>query len=97
MFLEFDWDEEKNQTNIDKHGIDFYTAAMVFGDENYIEYYDEKHSVDEDRYIVIGMAGDIAVLLQVVYTPRDNGKTVRIISARKATKEERRLYYGEIC
>ncbi|MCM1298377.1 MAG: BrnT family toxin [Firmicutes bacterium] len=96
MVLDFDWDENKNEINLERHGIDFYTAALVFGDENYVEYYDEPHSKDEDRYVVIGMAGDVAVLLQVVYTPRNNGKTIRIISARKATKEERRLYYGEI-
>lgn len=96
MVLDFEWDENKNEINLEKHGIDFYTAAMVFGDENYLEYYDENHSIKEERYVVIGMAGDVTVLLQVVYTPRNNGKTIRIISARKATKEERRLYYGEI-
>ena len=50
----FDWDDEKEQTNINKHGIDFSTAALVFGDANRIEKYDDIHSLNEDRYITIG-------------------------------------------
>ncbi len=85
------WDENKNDINKKKHGVSFETASLVFSDEQRIELYDEKHSDDEDRYIVIG---NIGVVLVVVYTMRNN--MYRIISARKATAGERR-YYEEVC
>ena len=91
MSLRFEWDEEKNKINIQKHGIAFETAAKVFADTNRIEIYDEAHSIDEDRYITIGLAGDI---LFVVYTERCSG--IRMISARLASARERNLYYGNI-
>ena len=82
--MEFEWDEEKNRANIRKHdGISFEMAVRVFLDENRIEKYDARHSIDEDRYNVIGMVEN---LLFVVYTER-NDDAIRIISARKATKE----------
>lgn len=85
----FEWDPMKNWTNIQKHGIDFRDAIHVFNDANYIEYYDYEHSNFEDRYIVLGKVLDIIV---VVYTIRND--SARIISARKATEKERRIYYG---
>ena len=85
-----EWDETKNQRNIEKHGISFETAALVFADEERIEYYDKLHSQDEDRYVVLGCVQGI---LYVVYTMRD--EYARLISARMATKLERRIYYGE--
>ena len=87
----FEWDSEKEKTNIQKHGIDFTTAARVFNDENRLELYDEAHSDTEDRYITIGLIGDVAYVVLVVYTEREN--TIRLISARKATNQERRAYY----
>ena len=84
-----EWDDEKNSINISKHGIDFETAAYIFNDINRIEMYDELHSDDEDRYYTIGRVGDI---LFVVYT--DRGDTLRLISARFATKQEEAIYYG---
>lgn len=86
--LEFEWDEEKNEINKRKHGIDFNTALHVFDDEDRIEIYDIEHSVDEDRYNTIGRVHDI---LFVVYTERKD--KIRIISARLASAAERRLYY----
>ena len=85
-----EWDDDKNKTNIRKHGISFETAALVFADDNRIEYYDEIHSIDEDRYIVLGCVHGV---LFVVYTMR--GEAARLISARIATSKERRIYYGE--
>lgn len=82
-------DDDKNRINIAKHGIDFSTAALVFADTSRLEYYDEFHSIDEDRYITIGV---VEKVLFVVYTQR--GPVTRLISARVATKEERRAYYG---
>lgn len=87
--LEFEWDMDKAASNLKKHGVDFYKAARVFDDVNRREYYDEEHSENEDRYHTIGMVDKV---LFVVYTERRN--RIRIISARNANREERRLYYG---
>lgn len=87
----FEWDENKEKINISKHGLDFSTAALVFRDQNRLEWFDELHSDYEDRYITIGEINGIAVVLMVVYTER--GDAIRLISARKATKQERRMYY----
>ena len=83
----FEWDENKEKINISKHGLDFSTAALVFRDQNRLEWFDELHSDYEDRYITIGEINGIAVVLMVVYTER--GDAIRLISARKATKQER--------
>ena len=87
----FEWNDEKNKANVRKHGIDFETAAYVFNDENRIEYFDIAHSVFEDRYITIGEIEEVLIVIVVVYTERDDA--MRIISARKATNQERRAYY----
>lgn len=86
--LRFEWDEDKNQRNFEKHGIDFETAMLVFNDMQRIEIYDFEHSTEEDRYNTIGMVNDV---LFVVYTERKDN--IRLISARLATKTERSLYY----
>lgn len=86
--LKFEWDEDKNQLNLEKHGIDFETAMLIFNDLQRIEIYDFEHSIEEDRYNTIGMVNDV---LFVVYTERKNN--VRIVSARLATKTERSIYY----
>ena len=89
----FEWDDVKEKINIAKHGLDFGTAALVFQDESRIEFYDETHSTDEDRYITIGQINGIAVtvIIMVVYTERE--RAIRLISARKATPQEGRMYY----
>lgn len=89
--MKFQWDENKEKINITKHGLDFRTASWVFEDENRIEFYDEEHSYNEDRYITIGLVNQIAVIIMLVYTER--GDAVRIISARKATKQEKEAYF----
>ena len=81
-----EWDENKNQQNIKKHGISFQTAALVFADEDL----DKLHSQDEERYVVLGCVQGV---LYVVYTMRD--EYARLISARMATPYERKIYYGE--
>lgn len=60
--MQFEWYEQKEKTNIKKHGLDFETATRVFNDENRLEWYDEKHSEYEDRYITIGLIDDMRVL-----------------------------------
>ena len=84
----FEWDDEKNHINIKKHGISFESARFVFADENHVILYDDIHSVNEERYIAIGMVDKI---LYVVHTIRN--ERIRIISARTATEAERRIYY----
>ena len=91
--INFEWDPEKERVNIQKHKIDFRVAAQVFDDENAVIYYDERHSDNEDRYIAIGCINERVTVVTVVYTMRP--ETYRIISARLATKEERKEYiYG---
>ncbi len=89
--MKFEWDDNKEQKNIAKHGIDFGTAILVFGDDNRIEMYDAKHSLEEDRYITIGEINGYVMVLYVVYTERNDA--IRIISARCATQREKEAYY----
>ena len=89
--MNFEWDENKNKLNQKKHGISFEYASLVFKDEYRLEEYDEFHSNFEERYSVIGMVKN---LLYVVCTDRPKDDAIRIISARLATKAERRRYYG---
>ncbi len=85
----FEWNEEKALTNITKHGVSFEEASTVLSDDHSITIYDEAHSIDEDRYIDIGLSISNRLLV-VVYTERTDH--IRIISARQATGAERRLY-----
>lgn len=62
--MKFEWDEEKNIINKEKHKISFETAAYVFDDPYYIEMFDFEHSVDEDRYIAIGKVGDVLFVVE---------------------------------
>ena len=87
--MRFEWDANKASTNFAKHGVSFDEAMEVFYDPNALERYDALNSIDETRFIVVGLSS--RRLLNVAYAERA-GKTVRVISARKATKEERDLY-----
>lgn len=91
--VKFEWDPQKNQENIRKHKVSFETASLVFYDPNLLYRSDEKHTDVEQRDIAIGIAGHIGVLF-VVNTLRgeDQQEVIRIISARPATKAERREY-----
>lgn len=88
----FDWDDNKEKINIKKHGIDFDTAALVFGDDKRIEKFDENNSTDEDRYVTIGRINGVTIVVVVAYTMRED--VIRIISARAATKKEEERYYN---
>lgn len=92
--MRFIWDGQKDKINLFKHGIDFETASQVFNDINRFVLFDEAHSLYEDRYITVGTIENITVLAMVVYT--EHAETIRIISARRATKEERGWYYGHL-
>ena len=91
--LKFEWDENKNQTNIKKHGISFEEASSVFYDEEALVINDDAHSKDEDRFVLIGFSYKYNLLV-VCHCYRQNETIVRIISARKATKNERKEYIG---
>ena len=85
-----EWDKDKNDLNVKKHGLKFETAALVFRDTNRVEFYDSVHSIDEHRYVTIGLVNS---LITVIYTERI--RAIRIISARVATSAERKIYYGK--
>jgi uncharacterized DUF497 family protein len=87
MELQFEWDEEKNRRNVSKHGISFEDARYVFADPLHLETYDKDHSIEEDRWRIIGSIGKI---LRVSVTYRGNG--IRIISAMAANSAEREEY-----
>jgi len=90
MKMKFEWDPEKDRLNRKQHGVSFDEAKELFtGDDDYLEIYDAEHSYDEDRFIGIGPIQPGLVL--VVYTERSE-ETIRIISARWATKSEARLF-----
>ncbi len=89
MKPDFDWDREKEKKNISKHDVDFDEASSIFNDPIYITFLDEEHSTNEERYITIGLSSKGRLLL-VAHTDRNNH--IRIISARKATKNEERFY-----
>lgn len=91
--MEFEWDENKNTINKEKHGIDFEEAKTVFFDENAILISDPEHSLDEDRFILLGLSFNLRLLV-VCHCYRENEEKIRLISARKATKNESKQYGG---
>ncbi len=91
--LIFEWDNEKNRINQKKHGISFEEAKSVFYDDNAIQFWDEDHSDAEDRFLLLGRSSKMRILL-IVHSYREQESVIRIISARKATKNESKHYRG---
>ncbi len=91
--IKFEWNPVKGIKNQEKHGVSFEEAQSVFYDEYAIQFYDEEHSGQEDRFLMLGLSNETRVLL-VCHCERHGGETIRIISARKATKNERENYDG---
>ncbi|OGP08752.1 MAG: hypothetical protein A2048_09920 [Deltaproteobacteria bacterium GWA2_45_12] len=89
--LRFEWDEVKNKYNRYKHGVWFEEAQSVFDDPLSRVFLDPEHSAEEDRFLILGMNSD-SRLLVVVHCYRESDATIRIISARKATKKEVKFY-----
>lgn len=88
--MNFEWDENKANSNLKKHGVSFAEAKTVFqNDVNSITFCDPNHSFGEERYIEIGLSAQ-GLLLTIVYVEREG--YIRIISAHKATPRERKLY-----
>ena len=89
MEIQFEWDTEKEKSNIRKHGASFHEAATVFGDPLSVTFPDPDHSTGERRYITVGLSIQGKTLI-VSHTDRD--RRIRLISARKTTTRERRFY-----
>ena len=88
--MRFQWDDQKAVENLSKHGVSFGEATEVFYDPNALEAYDQRHSIEEARFIIIGLSS--RRLLYVVYAERAND-LIRIVSARKANRTEE-IRYG---
>jgi len=89
--MNFVWDDNKAALNQQKHGVGFTEAATVFDDENGLVIFDPDHSLDEDRFIILGMSYALRLLV-VCHCYRENDEQIRIISARKATRNETSNY-----
>lgn len=87
--MNFEWDPRKAAKNLRKHGISFQEAATVFGDTLALTFDDPDHSILEQRFITVGMSGAGRVL---IVAHADRGENIRIVSARKTTRRERKHY-----
>jgi uncharacterized DUF497 family protein len=97
MQYNFEWDPKKAKSNLEKHKVSFERAAEIFIDPLMLSIYDDVHSADEDRWITIGSdRSDVALVVVHTFKELDsNSSTIRIISARKATKKETKQYFQE--
>jgi len=91
--LRFSWDNQKDKSNKKKHGISFKEAQTIFFDEKAVEFFDPDHSESENRFIMLGLSYRLRVLV-VCHCLRKSESEVRIISARRATKKEQKVYWG---
>lgn len=91
-FITFEWDEKKAESNLAKHGVAFKEAASVFYDPYALVVDDDAHSYEEDRFVIVGVSM-VARVLTVCHCYRQANEVIRIISARKATKNEERSYW----
>jgi uncharacterized DUF497 family protein len=89
--MEFEWDEAKRITNLDKHSIDFIDVPDMF-DGDILTVEDDRYSYGEQRFVTFGLLQ--GRVIAVVHT--DRGESIRIISARKATRNEQRTYFQEL-
>jgi len=89
----FEWDPWKAKRNLAKHGVSFDEARTVFDDDLFLVFGDPDHSTEEDRFLILGQSRE-GRLLVVAYTERSD--LIRIISARRATRQEQRVYAEEI-
>jgi uncharacterized DUF497 family protein len=92
--VEFEWNPLKAASNKKKHGISFEEAKSVFYDEFAVQFYDSDNSETEERFLMLGLSNESRVLL-ICHCEKEAGDLIRIISARKATKNERKLYKGD--
>ncbi|WP_198265160.1 BrnT family toxin [sulfur-oxidizing endosymbiont of Gigantopelta aegis] len=92
--IEFEWNPSKAPSNKRKHGVTFEEAQSVFYDDFAIQFFDDENSGEEDRFLILGHSNQSRILL-ICHCEKDSGNLIRIISARKATAKERKLYQGE--
>lgn len=92
--IEFEWDSKKEKANTKKHGVTFDEARTTFYDEHALQFFDPEHSEDEDRFILLGTSFKLNTLV-VCHCFRQDEKIVRIISARKADKDEAKVYWSK--
>jgi len=90
--IRFEWDEAKNRENKRKHGVSFEEAQTVFLDEDAVRFFDPDHSKDEDRFLMLGISCRLRVLV-VCHCHRASNSVIRIISARKADRQEEADYW----
>ena len=93
--IKFEWDSAEATANIKKHGVSFEEAQSIFYDEFAVQFFDEEHSTSEERFLLLGM-GTGGRLLLICHCEREAGNTIRIISARKATKAESTFYGSDM-
>mgnify|MGYP001564551280 CR=1 FL=1 len=91
--IQFEWDDAKAAANFKKHQVSFEEAQSIFYDEFAVQFFDDDHSNEEERFLMLGMSSG-ARLLMVCHCERAHGATLRIISARKASKRESAFYRG---
>jgi uncharacterized protein len=91
MDLVFEWDEGKNRANRKRHGVSFEEAQSAFLDENARVLPDPEHSEEEERFVLLGLSTSVRILV-VCHCYRRKDEVIRIISARKADREEQRQY-----
>jgi uncharacterized DUF497 family protein len=89
--LRFDWDSRKAKANLQKHRVSFEEAQTAFLDEDALVIEDPDHSEAEDRFILLGLSAALRVLF-VCHCVRESGSLIRIISARRADREEQEQY-----
>ena len=89
--LHFEWDEAKAKANLKKHGIGFEEAKSVFLDDHARLIPDPDHSIDEERFVLLGYSSSLKLLV-VCHCYRGGDRIIRIISARKATRQEAQIY-----
>ncbi len=92
--MRFEWDSAKAASNAKKHKVTFEAAKTVFYDDFAVQFFDDEHSFDDERFLLLGMSSDARLLL-VCHCERKDGDVIRIISARKATRSEAQNYQGE--
>ena len=92
--LKFEWDKSKNEINKKKHGLSFETAQEVFYDAAAILFDDPDHSIGEERFLIIGMIKSSKICI-VSHCYRDSNSVIRLISAREATKNEKKTYLDQ--
>jgi len=91
--VDFEWDEEKNGSNADKHGLRFERGALVFQDPEALSFLDDRFDYGEERWVTIGRVDfEIIYVAHTLFEDENGEEVIRIVSARQATPREKRIY-----